>query len=132
MRVISTISPPTYRKSGCREMDGINNINRAAAFSGKADEKAELKKAAVEFESMFINQLLKVMRETVEKSELFHGGSGEEIYTSLFDTELSREIASSGGIGLDKILLDQLARNESAPDKPDNNPLSVKKAYIRK
>ena len=71
----------------------------------------ELKKAATDFEALFLNQMLKVMRDTVVKSDLFHGGSGEEIYNSLFDTELSGQMAKGGGIGLGKILLGQLEKN---------------------
>lgn len=68
-----------------------------------------LEKAAREFEALFLNQMLKTMRETVEESELFHGGSGEKIYTSLMDMELSKEMASSGGMGLSDVLLEYFA-----------------------
>lgn len=81
---------------------------------------AELKKAVTEFEALFLNQMLKVMRDTVVKSDLFHGGSGEEIYNSLFDTELSGQMAKGGGIGLGKVLLSQFERNIGpVPDAKD-------------
>jgi Rod binding domain-containing protein len=89
----------------------LNVMDRTASGAAAKDDKAALKKAATEFEALFMNQLLKVMRETVSKSSLFHGGSGEEVYNSLFDTELSNMMAKGGGIGLGKVLLDQLDIN---------------------
>jgi flagellar protein FlgJ len=76
-----------------------------------AKTRAELKKAVTEFEALFLNQMLKVMRDSVAKSDLFHGGSGEDIYNSLFDTELSGQMAKGGGIGLGKVLLGQFEKN---------------------
>lgn len=90
--------------SGAREL-------KAAA----AGNRAELKKAVAEFEAMFIQQMLKSMRDTVQKGDLFHGGSGEEIYTSLLDEELSKNMARAGGIGLSEMLLKELS-SDDAPE----------------
>lgn len=76
--------------------------------------RKELRRAAEEFESLFINQMLKSMRDTVVKSDLFHGGNAEEIYSSMLDTELSKSMAKAGGIGLADMLLRQLS-NDSEP-----------------
>lgn len=73
-------------------------------------DNAELKKAVAEFESLFINQMLKTMRESVLKGDMFHGGNGEEVYSSMLDEELSRVMASAGGIGLHKVLLEQFSK----------------------
>jgi len=66
----------------------------------KAEETRKLKSACAEFESFFIQYLLKEMRETVPTSGLVGGGSAESIYTSMLDTELAKEMADTGGIGL--------------------------------
>lgn len=78
---------------------------REGMAAGKDEARAELRKAVADFEALFINQMLKTMRETVNKGDLFNGGNGEEIYTSLLDAELSRVMAQAGGIGLGDILL---------------------------
>jgi len=41
----------------------------------------------------------------------FHGGNGEEIYNSLFDTELSGQMAKGGDTELGKILFGQFEKN---------------------
>lgn len=111
-------------------MNDIKPVNTAALTGavGKKDNPAELKKALVEFEALFIDQMLKAMRETVMKSDLFHGkDNGEDIYTSLFDAELSRLMARSGGIGLEKTFLKQLApQYEIQGEIPAPAPAPVK------
>jgi peptidoglycan hydrolase FlgJ len=84
--------------------------------SGKLTQSVEnapkLKEACAEFESVFISYLLKEMRATIPKTGLISGGRAEEIYTSMLDTEISKEMASQRGIGLSSLFLD---RFESRP-----------------
>ena len=68
----------------------------------------KLRAACSEMESLFINYLFKEMRATIDKSGFISGGRAEEIFTSLRDVELSREISGAGGIGLSAVLLEQL------------------------
>jgi murein DD-endopeptidase MepM/ murein hydrolase activator NlpD len=89
----------------------------------------ELKKACREFESIFTYQLLKSMRKTVDKCDLFHGGQGEEIYESLLDQELAKKMAGRGSNSLADFLFQQLkghTSSESGFDRGvDHNPLAV-------
>ncbi len=90
-------------------MNDIKAIGGLEAFGMKKDSPAEMRKAVKEFESLFISQMLKEMRSTVMQSELLHTSSSEDIYTSMLDTELSKVMAHSGGIGLGDMLLRQLS-----------------------
>jgi Rod binding domain-containing protein len=64
--------------------------------SPESQKEKALRKACKDFESVFTHELLKSMRRTVEKCDLFHGGQGEEVYESLLDMELSKSIADTG------------------------------------
>lgn len=75
--------------------------------ASKQDEK-RLKEACAEFESLFIYQLMKQMRKTIVKSGLTGGGKGEEIFTSMMDEELSKQMSSRQGLGLKDVLIEQL------------------------
>lgn len=76
-----------------------------------AAREAEVRKACSEFESLFVYQMLKTMRNTVMKSGFLHG-KAEDIYTSLFDQQISTNISQSGGIGIQEILYQELGREE--------------------
>lgn len=102
-------------------IDGINTAKPFAVSAadlksgaGAASDKEDIKKAAQDFEAIFINYMLKTMRETVSKSGLLHGGNAEEMYTSMMDEELSKAIAQKGGIGLGSILLKEFGMDKGA------------------
>lgn len=79
----------------------------------RADERdKELRNACKEFESIFMYQLLQSMRRTVEKNDLFHGGHGEDIYESLLDQELAKEMSVSDSNGLAGMLYQQLRKGD--------------------
>ncbi len=67
-------------------------------------EERKLEKVCLEFEAIFINQILKAMRKTIPQSGFFKKESGRELFESLFDSEISRIVSQKGGFGLGKIL----------------------------
>ncbi len=66
------------------------------------DSEEGLKLAAREFTGMFIGQMLKTMRSTVDTSEFMHGGEAEKIFQGLLDDEWARNIAYSEDIENDR------------------------------
>ena len=77
----------------------------------KVDEE-KLKKACMDFESLFIYQVLKSMQQTVPKSGLLGEGPEKGIFESLFGQEWSKAMAHQGGLGLGKMLYKQMLRSE--------------------
>ncbi|RJR49585.1 MAG: hypothetical protein C4576_06595 [Desulfobacteraceae bacterium] len=102
-------------------------------LKGTPDRDEKLKKACKEFESIFTNELLKSMRRTIEKCDLFHGGQAEEIYESLLDQELSKSMAGLGPGSLADILYRRFKRE--TPDGPSEEigpkPLSIPAASAK-
>ena len=74
------------------------------------DEAAELLKAAKAFEAVFLGQLLKGMRSTVSKEEMFHGGPGEDIFEGMLDDEFAKILSSRGETGIGEMLYRDLSR----------------------
>ncbi len=78
--------------------------------SNRKIDEGRLKKACTDFESLFINRIIESMRKAVPESGFLGGGPDKEVFQSLFDQELSRSIASAGGIGLGKMIYEQMMR----------------------
>ena len=74
----------------------------------------KLKEACKDFESVFTYEILKSMRRTIDKCDLFHGGQGEEMYESLLDQELAKTMAGHGPRSLASILYRQLKKEGPA------------------
>jgi flagellar protein FlgJ len=91
----------------------------AAGLKSKRIDEGKLKKVCSDFESIFIAQMLKGMRQTMPQSGLLDGGSQQNMYLSLFDEELSKILARNEGMGLGKMLyqniLNQLKNNNPQP-----------------
>jgi flagellar protein FlgJ len=103
-----------------------------------AKRDKRLKEACKAFEAIFTYEVLKSMRRTVEKCDLFHGGQGEEVYESLLDQELSKKMAGDGPGSLAEQLYHQLKRYEGTQTgvgrKPDEAQILVShsKAFAKK
>jgi murein DD-endopeptidase MepM/ murein hydrolase activator NlpD len=108
-----------------REMR-IKGGNLLQGPKGKGDKDKALRRACKEFESVFAFELLKSMRRTIEKCDLFHGGQGEEIYESLMDQELSKKMAGLGPKSLAEILYRQLRKEGVAEESGGAESLSLK------
>lgn len=59
----------------------------------------DIKKAASQFETLFISQLLKEMKKTIPGGGFLPQGLGNDIYESLIESELADSLAQKG-IGL--------------------------------
>jgi len=90
------------------KMDRVQRSLKSGELSPSVENASQLKEACAELESLFISYLLKEMRATIPKTGLISGGRAEEIYTSMLDTEISKEMASQRGIGLSSLFLDRL------------------------
>lgn len=91
--------------------DGVRQKQQVDALqkrlnSGKDEEKS-LREACQGFEAVFINKLLKQMRDTVQKSDFLHSPY-EDSYLSMFDQQMAEKFSKDGGIGIGDMLYQQL------------------------
>ena len=76
-------------------------------------EDAALKRLSEEFESIFIGEMLKQMCSASFESGLFGNSRASKIYREIYDETLAGEMAGSGGIGLGRIIYDELKASGS-------------------
>ena len=81
------------------------------AAAAKSNEDTKLKAACQEMEAVFLNMMLTRMRASVPKTKLMGDTSGEETMQSLLDTELTKNMAQAGGMGLADMLYRQLSKS---------------------
>ena len=70
--------------------------------------QARLEKACSEFESVFINYMLKSMRTAVTEDGLLGNSNESKIIRSMFDENLALGMAKGKGMGLGKMLFESL------------------------
>ncbi len=112
-----TLTTPTYTDfSGLAEMRAQSRV----------DPQASLRKVAKQFESIFIQMMLKSMREASMGDDIFDSDQSR-LYRDMFDKQIALDMASGKGIGIADTLVRQLSRNktghESATSYPATAPL---------
>ena len=68
-------------------------------------------KVSEQFESIFINMMLKSMRDATQRSGLMDSQAGR-MYESMFDQEVSLHLAKNGSLGLAEKIKSQIQRNQ--------------------
>ena len=85
---------------------------------------AALEEVAAQFESIFLQQMLKSMRDATVKSDLFDS-SQMDTYQSMADQQLAVQLAEQGGIGLARMMVEQmqtrgLVAESNSPEPTDS------------
>jgi flagellar protein FlgJ len=110
----------------------FGHMAQMRADSKMADE-AVTKEAAQQFESIFINMMLKSMRQATERSGLFDS-QASKTYESMFDQQIAVELSKGGMFGVADVLNTQMqAQKIGQPEKPEvralkeeNKPVALK------
>lgn len=76
--------------------------------NGERDNR-RLRQACQQFESMFLAMMLKEMRQTVPHDGLLKKSNADDIYQSLFDSQLADLLARREATGLTEFFYQQLA-----------------------
>lgn len=92
-----------------RSPDNYIDQNSLAGLKNKArnNDPESSNAVAKQFESLFIQIMLKSMRETDFGGDIF-GGSGTEMYRDMMDKQMSVDLSSGKGIGIAEVLAKQI------------------------
>ena len=93
-------SPQSYL-----DFSGLGELRHRAAKDGEG----ALRETAKQFEALFIQMMMKSMRDASFKSDLLQSDS-QDTYQDMFDKEVSVSLAQRGGFGLADLLTQQLGK----------------------
>ena len=86
-------------------------------LQAKQDPDAALKAVAQQFEGIFMNMMLKSMREATPKDGMLDSEQGS-LYTQLFDQQLAQKLSAGKGLGVADMLVKQLIRSGLVVSNP--------------
>jgi len=75
-------------------------------------EDGGLRRACAEFESIFINYMLRSAREALPEDGLFDNTHESRIYKSMMDEQMARAVTRGRGVGLGELLYNELREGE--------------------
>jgi peptidoglycan hydrolase FlgJ len=77
-------------------------------FGARANDPDTVKKAAQQFEALFVQQMLKAARASSLGEDVLGGGGQTEFYQDIFDQQMALHLSSGKGMGLADLLAKQL------------------------
>jgi Rod binding domain-containing protein len=105
---------------------GLGQTDRADSFADQlaraagSNDPDQMRKTAEQLVGMtFFLPLLKMARESPFKTELFHGGQGEEAFGAQLDEVLADRLGHRAGNGLVDAIVDKFTRHQAVPTTPE-------------
>lgn len=119
---------------------GLNNAqfdsyNKSIDRGGVDRNRKKIAQLSEDFEAIFLQLMLKSMRETVPKSGLVDGGNGEDVFRSMLDSEYAQNMAKQRFSGIADSIERSLLENIGAAvqDAAKNGALKqYEKSVIKK
>jgi len=100
----------------------FNDLNRLQQFKVGGDSEKNIKKVAQEFESLFLNEMLKAMRSANEVfgEGNFMNSNESKTYQDMHDQQLAVTLSNhQNGIGLADVLVRQMSKIKAADSRPN-------------
>ncbi len=102
----------------------LNNLKRDAGN----DPKAHAKEVAKQVEGMFVQMMLKSMRQALPQDGLL-STEQTRLYTSMYDQQIGQEIASKG-LGLADMMVKQMEQAKALDETAGTVPMMLSKDFI--
>ena len=102
-------------------MTPVSPVSPTPAAGTPAVSRAEerrLRHSAQEIEAVFVQQLIKMMRQASPGGVLT--GTGQRMYQEMMDEELGKAIAKGGGLGLADMLVRDVLRRQGVQKNPSS------------
>ncbi|MFC1492099.1 rod-binding protein, partial [Nitrospinota bacterium] len=96
------------------------SLARRARNLQKNGDEAALRQFSKDFESLFLQRLLKEMRKGIPKGGLMDKSMSMEWFEGMFDEAVSNEVSKGSGIGLSQVIYEQLTKKVDS-DRPLSN-----------
>ncbi len=75
----------------------------------KARSLQSLKESSQEFETLFVMEMFKAMRQAVPEGGLFEKSSASEMFTEMLDMETAKAATAGKGLGIAEAMYNQMA-----------------------
>lgn len=113
-----------------KTVNEANSFEKALENAKSTKDNAALMKTCQEFESLFVNMMMKSMRQATlvneEENQFIEKSFGRGIFEDMRDEELSKKVSQGGGIGIAKMMYKQLSQYNKEED-PTTPAIDAKK-----
>ncbi|SFO87945.1 flagellar assembly peptidoglycan hydrolase FlgJ [Pseudomonas borbori] len=119
---LSAGMPGSINGNSPLDSGAFTDLNRLNQFKVGGDSEQNIRKVAQEFESLFLNEMLKAMRSANEvfAEGNFMNSNESKTYQDMHDQQLSVTLSNNqNGIGLADVLVRQMSKIKDAGSRPN-------------
>ncbi|MBP6689915.1 MAG: rod-binding protein [Hyphomonadaceae bacterium] len=91
----------------------------------QSEQETALRRAAQEFESVFLSEMLAPMFEGLDTEGLGGGGMGEQIFRPMLVERYAESIGRAGGVGIADSVVREFMRMQGSQVPPDAAPAPI-------
>ena len=102
------------------DFQGLADLRRLA----KQDSDEALEEVATQFEAIFIQMMLKSMRDATLSEGIFESDQSE-MYMSMYDQQIALDLSSKGVFGIAEMMVQQLANNKVSQSNSAAVPMPI-------
>ena len=121
-------SSPPKLEWGANALTAPTTPNRRVAAIDRNKVDPEIRKAAEGMEAMFLDYLMKVMRQTVPKNDMDLESPATQVYRSMQDSDIAERAARTGGIGLSDQIIAYLEAQRYTHSMGQGSPVEADSA----
>jgi flagellar protein FlgJ len=102
----ATVNKALYEKNKVKD----DSFQKAFEKVKELKDDKKLMDACKQFETVFVNIMMKNMRNTIHEDGIIKKSNGREIFEGMLDEKLAEESSKGQGIGLAKSMYKQMAK----------------------
>ncbi len=104
----------------------IGDFEAAIKRAAQSNDVTELKKVASDFEEIFLNMMLKAMRQTVGDAGLIEKSNQTQIFESMLDEKFAEKLADAGGLGIGDLIVEQMKAYAAQQGEQGESKIDIK------
>lgn len=112
----STVALGKQREEQAARRAEAVELGRSAGSPDQVEKK--VRQVAEDFVSVFMNQIMKSMRATVQENSMMHGDNGEKFFQEMLDSEYSKSMAQGSGYGLTDLIYESMMTSYRVQEMP--------------
>ncbi|EFS7788730.1 flagellar assembly peptidoglycan hydrolase FlgJ, partial [Shigella flexneri] len=106
------ISDSKLLASAAWDAQSLNELKAKAS----EDPAANIRPVARQVEGMFVQMMLKSMRDALPKDGLF-SSEHTRLYTSMYDQQIAQQMTAGKGLGLAEMMVKQMTPEQPLPEE---------------
>lgn len=111
--------------SEIESVSASSSFTRIGAAGNGVPADPRLWKAAQEFETVLMSQLLKAMRATERSSDLLEECAGREVFDQMFSEAIAKEMVESNSLGMTRVIYHDLGGRFRAAAREAENAVNM-------